>query len=534
MRKRPIRMLLLSGILLLCMAGMMLQLFTILRKNQVSEVSVRQGHYKLHVPLTDGTIYDRNFKSLNHPDDVILAVVNPTAETLAPIFTKIKDRSAVNEQLQHVTPFYCELTEAAEQNQNLVVLHGSRKPAGPLCAQHILGYRQNGEAKSGLELAFSDWLSACDASADVTFTVNGRGEVLAGAERTVIRSGQQGGGIVTTLDRTVQQITEKALSQAAPYAGAAVVMKIGTGEITACASTPVYDPDHLAAAMSGKDAPFLNRAFSAYGVGSVFKIVTAAAALEHGIPVKYMYECDGDVSVYGQQFRCHKWNGHGVLDMQQAMIQSCNPYFITLSQRMTPENMHDTAEALGFGQPNELADGMISAGGYLPSIEDLQIEAEKANMSFGQGKLLATPLQVCAMTAAIADDGIYTAPKLIRGLTADGKALLAEFQPEQHRAVSSGTAAKVRRMMVSVIEKAKNTNGKPSNTRAAGKTSTAQTGRTDADGNELCHAWMTGFFPVNHPQYAVTVLIEDGGSGNETAAPVFREIIEQITEASEP
>ena len=145
MRKRPIRMLLLSGILLLCMAGMMLQLFTILRKNQVSEVSVRQGHYKLHVPLTDGTIYDRNFKSLNHPDEVILAVVNPTAETLAPIFTKIKDRSDVNEQLQHVTPFYCELTEDAEQNQNLVVLHGSRKPAGPLCAQHILGYRQNGE-----------------------------------------------------------------------------------------------------------------------------------------------------------------------------------------------------------------------------------------------------------------------------------------------------------------------------------------------------------------------------------------------------
>ena len=136
------------------------------------------------------------------------------------------------------------------------------------------------------------------------------------------------------------------------------------------------------------------------------------------------------------------------------------------------------------------------------------------------------------MTAAIADDGIYSEPKLIRGLTADGTALLAESQTEQHRAVSSDTAAKVRRMMVSVIEKAKNTNGKPDNTRAAGKTSTAQTGKTDADGNELCHAWMTGFFPVNHPQYAVTVFVENGGSGNETAAPVFREIIEQITDVS--
>lgn len=532
MRKRPIRLLLLSGILLLCMAGMIMQLFTVLRKNQVYEVSVRQGHYKLHVPLQDGTIYDRNFVSLNHSDEVTIGVVNPTPETLASIFAKLKDREKVNEQIQQGAPFYCFLTENAEQNQNLVVLHGARKPSGALKAQHILGYRQNGEAKSGLELAFADWLSACDASADVTFTVSGRGEVLAGAERSVILSGEPGGGVVTTIDSSIQFVTEQSLAQIAPFAGAAIVMKIGTGEIVACASTPVYNPDRLSDAMSGADAPFLNRAFSAYSVGSVFKIVTAAAALEHGIPVKYMYECDGDVSVYGQHFRCHKWNGHGLLDMQQAMIQSCNPYFITLSQRMTPEIMHETAKALGFGQQNVLANGLVSSGGYLQSVEDLKIEAEKANMSFGQGKLLATPLQVCAMSAAIADDGIYTEPKLVRGLTADGKTLLAEFQPEQHRAVASETAAKVRRMMVSVIEKAKNTNGKPSNTRAAGKTSTAQTGRTDADGNELCHAWMTGFFPVNHPQYAVTVFVENGGSGNETAAPVFRQIIEQITDAS--
>ncbi len=532
MRKRPYRLLLLSCILLLCMAGMIVQMMSVLRKTQVSEVSVRQGHYKLHVPLTDGTIYDRNFTPMNHPDDVIIAVINPTPDTLAPIFTKIKDREAVQEQLQHITPFYCFLNEEAQQNQNLVVLHGARKPEGPLSAQHVLGYRQNGEAKSGIEYAFSDWLSACDSSADVTFTVSGRGAVLAGAERTVIRNGQQGGGVVTTIDGEIQRITEQALAQIAPDAGAAIVMKIGTGEIAACASTPVYDPDRLAEAISREDSPFLNRAFSAYSVGSVFKIVTAAAALEHDIPVKFMYECDGDISVYGQHFRCHKWNGHGLLDMQQAMIQSCNPYFISVSQRMTPEMMHDTAEALGFGQQNVLANDLVSSGGYLQSIEELQIEAEKANLSFGQGKLLATPLQVCAMTAAIADDGIYSEPKLIRGLTADGTALLAESQSRQHRAVSSDTAAKVRRMMVSVIEKAKNTNGKPDNTRAAGKTSTAQTGKTDADGNELCHAWMTGFFPVNHPQYAVTVFVENGGSGNETAAPVFREIIEQITDAS--
>ena len=532
MQKHPMRLLLISGILLLCMAGMMIQVFSVIRKNPAAEVSVRQGHYRLHVPLTEGTIYDSSFVPLNHPEPVIIAVVNPTPETLAPLANKLRDRQAISEQIKHVSPFYCFLTEEAEPNPNLAVLHGARKPEGPLPAQHILGYRQNNQAMSGIELAFSDWLSFCDTSADVTFTVSGRGEVLAGAERTMILNGQKDGGVVTTLDSKIQQITEHALKQIEPYAGAAIVMRIGSGEIAACASTPVYNPDDLTEAMQQQNAPFLNRAFSAYSVGSVFKLVTASAALEHGIPVKSMYECEGAVTVYGQRFRCHKQSGHGLLDMQQAMIQSCNPYFINLSTRMTPEIMHDTAAALGFGQQTELAPGLVSSAGCLQTAEELQVEAEKANMSFGQGKLLATPLQVCAMTASLADDGIYTKPKLIRGLTTDGKTVLGEAAPEQHRAVSSETAAKVRRMMVSVIEKSRNTNGKPENTRAAGKTSTAQTGRTDANGNELCHAWMTGFFPVNHPQYAVTVFAEDGGSGNETAAPVFREIIEQITAAS--
>lgn len=533
MKKRPIRLMLLSGILLLCMAGMVVQLLSILRKNQVIEISGRQGHYHLHIPLTDGTIYDRNFAPLNHPNDVMIAVVNPTPETMASIFAKVTDRETVNAQIQKNMPFYCYLNEAAEENQNLVMLHGARKSEGVLPAQHLLGYRQNGSAMAGLELAFSDWLAYCDSSADVTFSVSGSGEVLAGGGRTLVMNGQKGGGVVTTLDRNIQQITENALQQASPNAGAAIVMDIKTGEILSCASTPVYDPDHLADAMRMDNAPFVNRALSAYSVGSVFKIVTAAAALEHQIPVKFMYECEGAVSVYGQRFRCHHLSGHGVMDMQQAMIHSCNPYFITLSSRMTPEIMHDTAAALGFGKGTELAPGFESANGYLQSISDLQIEAEKANMSFGQGKLLATPLQVCAMTVCIANDGIYSEPKLIRGLTMEQETLLNESEPVQHRAVSSETAAKVRRMMVSVIEKSKQTKGKPENTRAAGKTSTAQTGNTDANGKELCHAWMTGFFPVNHPKYAVTVFVENGGSGNEAAAPIFRRIIEDITAAQQ-
>lgn len=529
MQKRPIRLLLTAAALLLCLTGMIVQLFNVMHEDGAEKVSIKQGKYHIHVPLSSGAIYDRNLKPLNHASDAIYAVVNPTPETIASIFTKLPKHDEIQEQIQQHSPFVCMLNEPMRSTENLCVLQGSIAPEGTVPAQHLVGYRQNGKAASGLERAFSDWLSYCDREADVTFSVSALGEVLAGADRTVIVTGQQGGGIVTTLDSRIQTITEKALAKITPNAGAAVVMEIGTGNIAACASVPVYDPNQLSAAMKRDDAPFLNRALCAYNVGSIFKLVTASAALESGIPVKFMYECSGSTNIYGQRFRCHKWNGHGLLDMQKALIESCNPYFIELSRMITPEIMHDTAEAYGFGKEIVLADGIASDSGYLQTASELRVEAEKANMSFGQGKLLASPLQITAMTACIADDGIYSVPNLVQSLTLDGKTLLPIHHREQRRAVSSETAAKVRRMMVSVIEKSETTNAKPENVRVGGKTSTAQTGKYDEDGNELCHGWMTGFFPVNHPRYAVTVFVEYGGYGNQSAAPVFREIIEKMT-----
>lgn len=531
MQKRPIRLLLTAAALLLCLTGMIVQLFYVMHEDSAAKVSVRQGKYHINVPLATGTIYDRNMKPLNHGGDAVYAVVNPTPDTLASIFTKLRDRDSIQEQLQQHSPFVCLLNENARSTENLWILHGAVPPDGVSPAQHLLGYRQNGKAVTGLELSFADWLGFCDREADITFSVSALGEVLAGADRSVIVSGAENGGIVTTLDADIQIITERALAKIAPKSGAAVVMEIRTGNIAACASVPVYDPTNLSASMQRDDAPFLNRALCAYNVGSIFKLVTASAALESGIPVKHMYECDGSTTIYGQRFRCHKWNGHGLLDMRTALIESCNPYFIELSRLMTPEIMHDTAAAYGFGQEIELANGLVSSGGYLQSVSELSVEAEKANMSFGQGKLLASPLQITAMTACIANDGIYSEPNLVQSLTKDGKTLLPIHTGEQRRAVSSETAAKVRRMMVAVIEKSKTTNAKPDNVRVAGKTSTAQTGQYDEDGNELCHAWITGFFPVNHPRYAVTVFVEYGGYGNQAAAPVFREIIGEMTDA---
>lgn len=528
MRKNPYQPVFLAAILFLCLSGMIVRLYSIANGSQAALAGIRQGKYHLHLQLSSGTIYDKNMVPLNQSEEAVYAVVNPTPEAAASVFAMVQDRDALKAHLQKKAPFLCKLTGMPAKNQNVIILQGTENPAGTLPAQHLLGYQQNGKAVAGIEAAYEEWLGACGTSADLSFTVDANGSVLAGAEQSNLITGAQGGGIVTTLQAEFQKIAEDALASA-ENAGAVVVMNCKTGEIAACASSPVYNPDHLAEALGREDAPFVNRALSAYSVGSVFKLVTAAAALENGFNPRYMYTCTGDITVRGQRFRCHKWDGHGLMNMQQALIQSCNPYFISLSRLLTPEIMHDTAAAFGFGTETVLANELCGAAGYLPSVRELQIEAEKANMSFGQGKLLATPVQIAAMTACIANNGIYSSPTLIRGLTSDGKTLIPSEAEAPRRVISEKTAKYLRRMMTAVIGQSKTTKGKPSNVRAAGKTSTAQTGQFDENGAEYCHAWMTGFFPVSQPEYAVTVLIEKGGSGNDAAAPVFRSVIEQIT-----
>ena len=529
--KQPFRIYLMLSILLLGMAGVLLQLLNAAGGEEAAAVGVKQGKYHLHIPLTQGVIYDRFMRPLNQTEDRWLAVVSPTEETVEAVFPVLKDRDSFTRQLQSVSPFVCELTEPPAQTPGLTVLPARGDRSGALTAQHLLGYRQENRGAAGLERAFSDVLTACDTSADLTFSVDALGAVLAGDDSETDMNGTPGGGIVTTLDRDIQKITETALQAVRPDPGAAVVLDCRTGDILASASTPVYQPEALADSLDDPQSPFLNRVLCAYNVGSVFKLVIAAAGLEHGFTADFVNDCTGSTEIYGQVFRCHRRSGHGLLDMEQAVIESCNPYFITLSRMLSAADLHHTAELLGFGQRIVLADGIASDSGSLQSAEMLSIDAEKANFSFGQGMLLATPLQICAMTACIANRGIYTEPQLVVGVTADGSSCPGMPDPAQHYALKPETAQQLCGMMQAVLADPEHANGAPFNTTAGGKTSTAQTGHFAADGTEYCHAWMTGFFPADDPHYAVTVLVENGGSGNEAAAPVFRRIIEEMTRA---
>ena len=482
----------------------------LMRTSGYLEAARRQSQTTVTAGYAEGTIYDRNFSPLVNRETAYFAA---SPREISPLLEGIRTGE----------PFVCEVDVPDIDCPDVTVLEVPVRGRGHITGQHLLGYTLEHTGVTGLENDYNARLRQYEDAARVTYTVDARGNVLPGIPAAVSPIGNTNGGVVTTLDERIQSLCESQEIEK----GAIVVMDVQTGNILGLASFPAYDPDRLGEAISSEDAPLIDRALCPYSVGSIFKLVTCAAAYRSH-RTHFETVCTGKTEIKGQIFRCHDWRGHGQLDMKHAMIYSCNTYFIELSQYLDPRQMRETAQDLGFGTQIPLTKSILSQSGTLPTLEELERPAEMANFCFGQGKLTATPLQVTQMTCGIANNGKMPIARLISGFTDDGETLTEETSPRHARILTRDEAAYLQEMMIAAINQNPNSNAVPAQTYAAAKTSTAQTGRYDEDGTELCHAWITGYFPIDKPRYAVTVLVEDGGYGNDAAAPVFRELADQI------
>jgi len=484
-----------------------------------------QSRYTLQVGSARGCIYDCNLLPLVNREHRILSAVVPSAQTMA-VLSDNGEKEALLEQMEGGKPFLFEGKLAEGQG-----IFSYKLPIRytDTTACHIIGYLDgSGKGISGIEASCDKLLREMGENYSVSCSVDAVGHAIAG-QVTASEPKERLGGVVLSIDRSFQQITEQALAESGTPAGAAVVMDIWSGEIKAMASIPTYDQNNVASALKEDDGALLNRALCAYNVGSVFKPVVAAAALEAGISSETRFTCNGSITVDGTRFHCHNLAGHGEIDMAEAMNRSCNIYFIKLAQVLGAEPIRNMAAAVGFGSAVQLAEGITSAAGSLASLEQLQ-GGELANFSFGQGKLTATPLQLAVMTAALANGGTRLTPQLVLGTTTDGEAMAAPMpQYASVKVMSAATADTLRSMMVSVVEEGSGGNALPKVGGAGGKTASAQTGRTDQTGKEVVHAWFSGFYPALSPRWVVVVLCEGGGSGGDVAAPVFRRICDSVS-----
>lgn len=517
----------LTGLFFAAFVLLTLNYYRLAREQTYVEAAAERSVVTIIAGESQGTIYDRKMRPLTNRTTRYAAAAVPFAIDRESTAQYALDKAQFYEDLARGEPFVFDCRSDTPESDGLTVFVLPERYGGEMCAQHVVGYISQDEGAAGVEYAYNAVLRGLSGESSVTYTADGFGRVLIGAGKDVVRSEAAAGGVVLTIDEDIQRICESAGRDI--DRGAIVVTDVHNGDILALASFPEYDVENIAAALNDERSPLIDRALYSYSVGSIFKLVTACTAIDQGFG-SFVSRCDGRISVGRQVFNCHKLDGHGTQTMSEAMKNSCNTYFIDLAKCLDIGQFRSCAFSLGFGRELHLCSGMTASAGVLPTVDELRVPAELANFAFGQGRLTATPLQINQLTCAIAGGGKMPVLRLILGMTPDGGTPVNEKSAQFSNVMSGETAGLLRDMMISAVADNVNSNAAPDNVTVGAKTSTAQTGRFDENGEELCHAWITGFFPADAPEYAVTVLIEDGGYGNDAAAPVFREIAGKIAD----
>ncbi|MDI3328054.1 MAG: penicillin-binding protein 2 [Alicyclobacillaceae bacterium] len=357
--------------------------------------------------------------------------------------------------------------------------------------------------KMGLERVFQEDLRGGGPVRTLHFYVDGKGRPLPGLGIRETADPDTGLKVQTTLDAEIQQQVEAALDRVGIRRGSAVVMDIRTGDVLAMASRPNFDqnriPDHPA------DYP-RNFAVQADFPGSVFKIVTAAAALDAGLlSASDRFDCPGYIQIGDGVLRC--WKVHGAETAEEAFAGSCNVAFAQVAIKAGRDVLDRYARALGLGQrvgqvvnQRDVFDGedpgsVFSGPGDAPRL--------LANTGIGQENVRISPLQAAALAATVAADGRRPAPRLVTQLlTARGDPYRTFPPAEPVRVLRPETARELGRWMREAVVSPQGTAHLLARAAwpVAGKTGTAQTG----DPHKV-HQWFVGFFPYDRPQYALAV-----------------------------
>ena len=487
----------------------------------------------LTVGHTRGMIYDRNMKPLVNREMHTVLVVNPTATAMSVLEEQLSydEYSAAQEKSKSGKPFLFECdTYNGECDDIKDVIVYDRYSENDT-AVHLIGYLDSdGNGVSGIEKAFDSMLKEHSGTFAVRYNADASGKPLSGMGlETVNNNYDSCGGIVLTIDSEIQRACENAMKWNNLEKGAVVVLDVATSEILAMASAPVFDRENLSASLKNEDSPFLDRALESYAVGSVFKPVVAVAALENGIGTDIIFNCDGCSEVSGVRFNCHKRTGHGMNDMYDAMSVSCNSYFINLGQTVGADDIVLSASALGFGKEIVLCDSVSSALGNLPEAEDVDSLPALANLSFGQGSLLATPLQIAAAYCTFANGGYYREPYVLKNMVGNNGEITAYYKNEiNNKVLPDSVCEEISEMLAETVKNGSGKLASPMVGDAAGKTATAETGRNDGN-KKIVNTWFAGVYPAENPEYVIVIFREDGNSSATDCAPVFRDIADCLS-----
>lgn len=517
----------------LCLFVMLLLFFSCILRLAVTasgaytEAAAEQNRLKITVKKQRGTIYDCKLTPLTNNKASIIACVSPTPKAITAVSRVLKNEALKEllEKLREGKPALAELTEEISCDGIVctTVKDTDRSENG---AEHILGYTDSeSHGVTGLEAAY-DKLLYSDGEIYFSYECNGKGKILEGIKpETVNDASVEASGPISTIDINIQSVAEKAADSL--EAGAVIVAEAESGKIRALVSRPGFDISKISEYLDSADSPLLNRALNAYNVGSVFKPCVAAAGIENS-KGSFTYNCLGGCKIADRIFKCHKYDGHGLMNLRSATANSCNTFFYNFGLETGGKEILKTAAALRFGKSLKLCDGIYTKAGCLPTAEALENSAQLANFSIGQGELLLSPVSMLTLYCAIATDGSYYIPSLIEGTIKNGE-LTAYDKGYPTRVMSESTAAVLRNALAAVLTEGTGESAVPKATDAAGKTATAQTGKY-SDKTEICQGWFCGFFPVNNPKYVTVVFSENTKKQAVSCGAIFAMTADGITE----
>ncbi len=382
-----------------------------------------------------------------------------------------------------------------------------RYPFGDLFA-HVLGYRSPRYGLAGVEARYDPALLGLPAR-DPWEALQ---QAFGGPPR--------GNDLVLTVDTAVQQAAARAL---AGRRGAIVVLDPRTGAVLGLVSRPSFDPAAVDARWDAiardPSSPLLDRATQGqYPPGSSFKPIVLAAALASGRATSdTVLDCPAETTVAGAVIGNFDHERYGRLTLRQAFAVSCNTAFVQLGGMLGADAIVRMARAFGLGRPPQF--DLPTAAGFVPAARSLGPRGT-AQISFGQGSLLVTPLQMALVAATIANHGVMMRPFLLSQVRGpDGRILSAYAQRGSREVLPAALAAQIAQDMVDVVRSGTGTAAQIPGVPVAGKTGTAQ------NPHGPTHAWFIAFAPADRPSVAAAVLMENAGAGGAIAAPAARQVI---------
>ncbi len=519
---------------------LMIQFF---RAEHLSAIAEKQQNYYLPLEPVRGTIYDRQLRPLAVNVTAYSVYANPRRMKPADKDNAARQLSAIlnvsNSQIREKLnrdKFFVWVMRKVPFELSEKIRHAKIKGIGlsrdskryypnQSLAAHVIGFAgMDNKGLEGLELMFDKYLRGEPGYSQILRDAKQR-ELL--IEKKFLPP-KDGFNLVLTLDETIQYIAERALDKAFPKSNAiaatVIVIDPKTGEILALVNRPTYDLSNVDAFPV---ANRMNRAISlVYEPGSIFKIVAASAALEQGFfnETDKIFCENGSYSVGGHVLHDH--HGHGMLTFSEVIEQSSNIGVTKIAQKMGPEIWYKYAKRFRFGDKTGI-DLLGEIDGWIKKPATWSKTSISA-LPIGQ-EVTTTPIQLVSAIAAIANNGIYMKPHIVKYVKDNNDELIEAFEPRVvGRVISPETAQRLQVILKGVVDRGTAKKAQIEGISVAGKTGTAQKVENGRYSKDSFFASFIGFAPVEDPQLAVIVMFDDPHPdhfGGTVAAPVFRDIV---------